>query len=344
MAKIMHKSNPVTGAKPVLFSGIQPTGNLMIGNYIGAIKNWVNRQDDYDCIFALVDLHAMTVRLDPVVFRQRCYDFIALYIACGLDPERSLIIAQSHVPEHTELGWILNCYTSMGELSRMTQFKDKSKKNTDNINAGLFDYPVLMAADILLYQTNLVPVGGDQKQHLELTRDLAIRFNNIFPSTFTVPEPYIPEKTAGGRIMGLQDPTAKMSKTDPNEQNFVALLDKPDVIIKKLKRAVTDSGSEIRAAEDKPGVTNLLTLLSSITDEPISTLEKRYEGSGYGQFKQDVGDAVVEFLTPIQARYHEIRNDEAKLQLQLRQAALQARERAKVTLTRVHEAVGFIPR
>ena len=330
--------------KPILFSGIQPTGNLMIGNYIGAIKNWVNRQDDYDCIFALVDLHAVTVRLDPIVFRQRCYDFIALYIACGLDPERSLIIAQSHVPEHTELGWILNCYTFMGELNRMTQFKDKSKKNTDNINAGLFDYPVLMAADILLYQTNLVPVGGDQKQHLELTRDLAIRFNNVFPGIFTVPEPYIPEKTAGGRIMGLQDPSAKMSKTDPNEQNFVALLDAPEVIIKKLKRAVTDSGSEIRCADDKPGITNLLTLLSVITDKPISTLEQHYVGSGYGQFKQDVADAVVEFLKPIQARYQEIRADEKKLQQQLRTAAEQARERAQKTLRRVHEVIGFIPR
>ena len=330
--------------KPILFSGIQPTGNLMIGNYIGAIKNWVNRQDDYDCIFALVDLHAVTVRLDPIVFRQRCYDFIAQYIACGLDPERSLIIAQSHVPEHTELGWILNCYTFMGELNRMTQFKDKSKKNTDNINAGLFDYPVLMAADILLYQTNLVPVGGDQKQHLELTRDLAIRFNNVFPGIFTVPEPYIPEKTAGGRIMGLQDPSAKMSKTDPNEQNFVALLDAPEVIIKKLKRAVTDSGSEIRCADDKPGITNLLTLLSVITDKPISTLEQHYVGSGYGQFKQDVADAVVEFLKPIQARYQEIRADEKKLQQQLRTAAEQARERAQKTLRRVHEVIGFIPR
>jgi len=330
-------------AKPILFSGIQPTGNLMIGNYIGAIKNWVSRQDDYDCIFALADLHAMTVRLDPTLFRQRCYDLIALYIACGLDPEKSLIIVQSHVPEHAELGWILNCYTSMGELKRMTQFKDKSKKNTDNINAGLFGYPVLMAADILLYQTNLVPVGGDQKQHLELTRDLAIRFNNVYPGTFTVPEPYIPEKTAGGRIMGLQDPTAKMSKTDPNEQNYLGLLDAPDVIIKKLKRAVTDSGSEIRCADDKPGISNLLTLLSVITDQSIGALEQHYVGSGYGQFKQDVADAVVAFLKPIQLHYQEIRADEGKLQQQLRAAAEQARERAKKTLTRVYEVIGFIP-
>lgn len=330
--------------KPVLFSGIQPTGNLMLGNYIGAIKNWVNRQDEYDCIFALVDLHAITIRLNPVEFRQRCFDFVALYIACGLNPEKSLILAQSHVPEHAELAWILNCYTSMGELNRMTQFKDKSKKNTDNINAGLFDYPVLMAADILLYQTNLVPVGDDQKQHMELTRDIAIRFNNLYPGTFTVPEPYIPPKASGGRIMGLQDPTSKMSKTDPNEQNFIALLDAPDVIVKKMKRAVTDSGSEIRMAEDKPGVSNLLTLLSSITEKPISALEAHYQGSGYGQFKQDVADAVVEFLTPIQSHYREIRADEQKLLEQLRDAALQARERAKSTLSRVHEAIGFIPR
>lgn len=331
-------------SKPILFSGIQPTGNLMIGNYIGAIKNWVNRQDDHDCIFALVDLHAMTVRLDPIEFRRRCFDFIALYIACGLDPQKSLIIVQSHVPEHTELAWILNCYTFMGELNRMTQFKDKSKKNTDNINAGLFDYPVLMAADILLYQTNLVPVGGDQKQHLELTRVLATRFNNLYPGTFTIPEPYIPPKSEGGRIMGLQDPTAKMSKTDPNEQNFIALLDSPDLITKKFKRAVTDSGSEIHVSEDKAGVSNLLTLLSVITDQPIKALEKQYVGSGYGKFKQDVADAVIAFLAPIQARYKEIRGDEEKLQKQLRSAAENARERAQKTLKRVHEVIGFISR
>lgn len=330
--------------KPVLFSGIQPTGNLMIGNYIGAIKNWVNRQDEYHCIFALVDLHAMTVRQNPEEFRSRCYELLALYIACGLDPEKSLIIAQSHVPEHTELAWILNCFTFMGELNRMTQFKDKSKKNTDNINAGLFDYPVLMAADILLYQTNLVPVGGDQKQHLELTRDLAIRFNNLYPETFTVPEPYIPEKAAGGRIMGLQDPTVKMSKTDTNEQNYVALLDPPDVILKKVKRAVTDSGSDIRMSEDKPGISNLLTLLSSISDQPISDLEQQYQGKGYGQFKQEVAEAVVEFLNPIQTRYQEIRADEAKLQRQLHEAAIKARKIAQKTLNQVYNALGFIPR
>ncbi len=330
--------------KPVLFSGIQPTGNLMIGNYIGAIKNWVNRQDEYHCIFALVDLHAMTVRQNPEEFRSRCYELLALYIACGLDPNKSLIIAQSHVPEHTELAWILNCFTFMGELNRMTQFKDKSKKNTDNINAGLFDYPVLMAADILLYQTNLVPVGGDQKQHLELTRDLAIRFNNLYPETFTVPEPYIPEKAAGGRIMGLQDPTVKMSKTDTNEQNYVALLDPPDVILKKVKRAVTDSGSDIRMSEDKPGISNLLTLLSSISDQPISALEQQYQGKGYGQFKQEVAEAVVEFLNPIQTRYQDIRADEAKLQQQLHEAALKARKIAQKTLNQVYNALGFIPR
>ncbi len=330
--------------KPVLFSGIQPTGNLMIGNYIGAIKNWVHRQDEYDCIFALVDLHAITVRLNPNEFRQRCYDLVSLYMACGLNPNKSLIIAQSHVPEHAELGWVLNCYTSMGELNRMTQFKDKSKKNSDNINAGLFDYPVLMAADILLYQTNLVPVGDDQKQHMELTRDIAIRFNNTYPSTFTVPEPYIPPKASGGRIMGLQDPTAKMSKTDINEQNYIALLDSPDVVMKKMKRAVTDSGSDIRVADDKPGVSNLLTLLSAVTDKPISSLESDYTGCGYGQFKKDVADAIIEFLTPIQARYDEIRADETALQQQLRQAAALARERAKPTLSKVHDALGFIPR
>lgn len=330
--------------KPVLFSGIQPTGNLMIGNYIGAIKNWVNRQNDYDCIFALVDLHAMTVRQNPEEFRSRCYELLSLYIACGLDPEKSLIIAQSHVPEHSELAWILNCFTFMGELKRMTQFKDKSKKNADNINAGLFGYPVLMAADILLYQTNLVPVGGDQKQHLELTRDLAIRVNNLYPDTFTVPEPYIPEKSAGGRIMGLQDPTVKMSKTDTNEQNYVALLDPPDVIVKKIKRAVTDSGSEIKMSDEKPGVSNLLTLMSVITEQSIPDLEQHFQGKGYGQFKQEVADAVVAFLNPIQTRYQEIRANEAKLQQQLHDAALKARKIAQKTLNRVYNALGFIPR
>lgn len=330
--------------KPVILSGIQPTGNLMIGNYIGAIKNWVNRQDDFDCIFMLVDLHAITIRIDPAELRNRSYDLISLYIACGLDPEKSLLIVQSHVPEHSELGWILNCFTYMGELNRMTQFKDKSQKNTNNINAGLFNYPVLMSADILLYQANLVPVGSDQKQHLELTRDLALRFNNAFGETFTVPEPYIPEKSAGGRIMGLQDPSKKMSKTDENVQNYIALLDSPDVIVQKMKRAVTDSGSEIRMSDDKPGVSNLLTILSAITNQTIESLEAHYLGKGYGQFKMDVADALVAFLAPIQARYALIRADESKLRQQLHDAAAKASARAKPTLQRVQDAIGFIPR
>lgn len=330
--------------KPLLFSGIQPTGNLLIGGYIGAIRNWVNRQDEFDCLFALVNLHAITIRIDPEQLRQYCYDLLSLYIACGLDPQKSLLILQSQVPEHSELAWILNCYTYMGELSRMTQFKDKSQKNTANINAGLFNYPVLMAADILLYQTNLVPVGSDQKQHLELARDLAIRFNNTYGDIFTVPEPYIPEKSAGGRIMGLQDPTKKMSKSDDNPQNYIALLDSPDVIMQKMKRAVTDSGAEVRMSEDKPGVSNLLTILSTITNQSIETVEAQFVGKGYGQFKMAVADALIAFLEPIQARYASIRADEGALRQQLSEAAIKANAIAQPTLKRVHEAIGFIPR
>ncbi|MDQ2993578.1 MAG: tryptophan--tRNA ligase, partial [Pseudomonadota bacterium] len=312
--------------------------------YIGAIKNWVNRQDEFDCLFLLVDLHAITIRLDPTELRNRSYDLLSLYIACGLDPKKSLLTVQSHVPEHSEMGWILNCFTYMGELNRMTQFKDKSNKNSNNINAGLFNYPVLMSADILLYQTDLVPVGSDQKQHMELTRDLAMRFNHTYGDIFKVPEGYFPEKTAGGRIMGLQEPTKKMSKTDENAQNYIALLDTPDVIMHKMKRAVTDSDAEIRLSDDKPGVSNLLTILSTVTNQPIETLEQHYLGKGYGQFKMDVAEALIAFLAPIQERYAEIRADEETLRKQLREAAAKASARAQPTLRRVQEVIGFIPR
>jgi tryptophanyl-tRNA synthetase len=328
--------------KKVLLSGIQPSGNLMIGNYIGAIKNWASLQEEYDCLFVLVDLHAITVRQDPKELLRRCYEFIALYLACGLDPVKNTIFVQSHVPAHAELAWILNCYTQTGELNRMTQFKDKAKKHESNVNVGLYGYPVLMAADILLYGADLVPVGEDQKQHLELTRDVAIRFNNLYGDVLTVPKPYIPK--VGARIMSLQDPTAKMSKSDANANNYVALLDPPNLIRKKIKRAVTDSGREVRYDESRPGISNLMSINSCITDKSFEELESDYEGKGYGDFKVDLAEIVVDFLQPIQERYGEILEDEGKLAALLRDGAERASSRSKVILERVHEAIGFIPR
>lgn len=327
--------------KKVLFSGIQPSGHLMIGNYIGAIKHWVQLQTTYQSYFALVDMHTITVKQDPQELRKRCYDFLALYIACGIDPEQNIIFVQSHVPSHAQLAWILNCFTYMGELNRMTQFKDKSARFETNINAGLFDYPVLMAADILLYQTNLVPVGHDQKQHLELARDLAIRFNNIYGELFTIPEPYIPP--FGGRIMSLQEPTKKMSKSDENDNSYIGLLDTPDIIRKKMQRAVTDSGHEIKQDENKPGVTNLLTLYSAITNETIEDLEKKYSDQGYGIFKKDIAERLIDFLTPIQEKFHTLRNDEAKMHKILKAGAQKASAKAEETVSKVQDALGFIP-
>jgi tryptophanyl-tRNA synthetase len=328
--------------KRVLLSGIQPSGNLMIGNYVGALKNWAALQDRYDCLFVLVDLHAITVRQEPADLLRRCYEFISLYIACGLDPEKNTIFVQSHVPAHAELAWILNCYTAMGELSRMTQFKDKSKKHETNVNVGLFDYPVLMAADILLYGTDLVPVGEDQKQHLELTRNVAERFNNLYGDIFTVPEPYIPK--VGARIMSLQDPTAKMSKSDPNAGNYVALLDPPKVVEKKIKRSVTDSEGTIRHDRSKPGVSNLMSIYSAITGKSLQEIEGEYEGEGYGKLKSDLVDIVNAFLEPVQKKYEEIRGDEKALAEILARGAEDAGSRAEPVLRRVHEALGFIPR
>lgn len=327
-------------SKPVLLSGIQPSGHLMIGNYVGALKNWVNLQDDHDCLFVLVDLHTITVKQDPKELRDRCYDLIALYIACGIDPEKNTLFVQSHVPTHSELAWILNCNTYMGELNRMTQFKDKSQRHEANINVGLFDYPVLMAADILLYETALVPVGHDQKQHLELTRDLAIRFNNTYGDIFKVPEPYIPP--VGARIMSLQDPTKKMSKSDENASSYVGLLDPPNAIIKKLKRAVTDSGSEVKFTDDKPGVSNLLTLFSVITDKKISELEQEYQSSGYGKFKGDLADAMVTFLEPIQAKHKDLLANKEYLHDILEKGAESANARSEKVMNKVKDALGFI--
>lgn len=327
--------------KKVLFSGIQPSGNLMIGNFIGALKHWVELQSEYQSYFALVDLHAITVKQDPEVLRNRCYDFLALYIASGIDPDNSTIFVQSHVPAHTQLSWILNCYTYMGELNRMTQFKDKSARYTNNINAGLYDYPVLMAADILLYNTQVVPVGHDQKQHLELARDLAIRFNNNYGPIFVVPEPYIPPM--GARIMGLQEPTKKMSKSDDNENNYIALLDGAEVIRKKMQRAVTDSGKEIKNDPDKPGVSNLLTLYAAITNQTIAQLEAKYLDQGYGIFKKDLAEALIEFLTPLQERFYALRRDDKKMAKILQHGAITANQHALQTLEKVHACLGLIP-
>jgi tryptophanyl-tRNA synthetase len=326
--------------KLTVLSGIQPSGDLTIGGYIGAVQNWVKMQHDYDCLFMLADLHTLTVKQDPHLFRARCYDFLALYIACGIDPTQNILFAQSHVPAHTQLAWILNCYTHMGELSRMTQFKDKSKQHAANINVGLFDYPVLMAADVLIYGAHHVPVGDDQKQHMELIRDVAQRFNHQYGEIFVVPEPYIPPQ--GARIMSLQEPLQKMSKSDSNPNSYIALLDEPDTIRQKLKRAVTDSDNEIRLDPAKPGVSNLLILLSAMTGQKISQLENDYQGSGYGRFKSDVAEAIVTHLAPIQAQYKALREDESALQQLLQAGATAANARAQTLLKRVYAAVGLL--
>ena len=326
---------------PTILSGVAPSGKLTLGNYLGAIRNWVSSQHRFDCYFPLVDLHAITVHQDVETFAERCLDFIALYIACGVDPVENAIFVQSHVPAHSELAWILQCHTQMGELNRMTQFKQKSRRNNENINAGLFTYPVLMAADILVYAATHVPVGEDQKQHLELTRDIAQRFNGVYGDVFTIPSPLIPD--VGARIMSLQDPVKKMSKSDSSDNNVIALLDAPDAIVRKIKRSVTDSGNEILNREDKPGIANLLTILSSIQGDSINSLEDRYQGSGYGELKADVAESVITLLEPIQHRYHEIRSDREGLKDILSSGAEKARTKAQTTLNRVRDALGLIP-
>ena len=326
--------------KPILLSGIQPSGHLCIGNYLGALKNWVNLQETHDSIFLVVDMHALTVRQNPAELRQRCLSYVAQYIACGIDPEKSTIVIQSHVPQHAELMWILSTITYMGELNRMTQFKDKSKKHAANINAGLFTYPILMAADIVLYQADLVPVGADQKQHLELARDLAIRFNSTYSDTFVVPEPYIPK--AGARIMSLQQPEKKMSKSDENLNNLIAILDSPDVVKKKIKRAVTDSGTEVRIDDSRPGISNLVQLYALITELPIKDVESQFSGKMYSDFKTELGNIIAEFLEPIQEKYNEIIQDKAYLESVLTQGAENAFYRGRKTLSKVYRKVGFI--
>ncbi|MDA3845069.1 MAG: tryptophan--tRNA ligase [Vallitaleaceae bacterium] len=325
--------------KKVIFSGIQPSGAITIGNYFGALKNWTKLQDEYNCLFCVVDMHAITVRQNPAELRQQARDLLALYIAVGLDPKKNIMYYQSHVPQHAELAWILNCFTYMGELSRMTQFKEKSSKQGQNINAGLFTYPVLMAADILLYQTDLVPVGHDQKQHLELTRDIATRFNQTYGDVFKVPDPFIAK--VGARIMSLQEPTSKMSKSDENPNNFISLLDDLNVIKNRIKRAVTDSEKEIIYTADKPGVKNLLDIYSCSTNKAIAEIMPGFEGKGYGDLKKAVADALIAEIEPIQKRFQDIRKDKAYLDDIIKTNTDTAKYLADKTLRKVKKKIGF---
>ncbi len=329
-------------SKEIIFSGIQPSGELSVGNYIGSLRNWVQLQDDYECIYCVVNEHAITVRQDPKELLDRSLNTLALFIAAGVDPNKSTIFLQSHVPAHCQLSWVLNCYTQVGELNRMTQYKDKSKRYADNVTAGLFDYPVLMAADILLYQADLVPVGDDQKQHIEITRDIATRFNNIYGQTFTLPKGYFPK--AGARVMSLQEPLKKMSKSDDNQNNVIRILEDPKSILKKMKKAVTDSDNPPVIAydwENKPGVSNLLEILSASTGTPVEDLVEKYKGQMYGTFKCEVGEAVVAMLEPVQQRYKEIRQDVSYLNEVLKDGAKKASERAEKTLEDVYKKIGL---
>lgn len=339
---VLNQTEEKQEKKKVLFSGIQPSGKITIGNYVGAIKNWLTLQEDYDSIFCIVDLHAITVAQEPSELRANTWNLLALYLACGLNPEKSTIFVQSHVPCHAELAWALNTVTYVGELNRMTQFKDKCARHADNINMGLMDYPVLMASDILLYQTDLVPVGADQKQHLELSRDLAQRFNSRYGATFVVPEPYIAKH--GSRIMSLQDAKAKMSKSDENENAFISMTDTPDEIRRKFKRAVTDSDTRVRFGEDKPEISNLLTIYSAFAGCTVQEAEKEFEGTGYGVFKPRIADAVIAVLEPIQKEQKRLLADKAYLNTVLAEGAEKAYYRARRTLTKVYKKLGFVPR
>ncbi|MCT4687752.1 tryptophan--tRNA ligase [Vallitalea sp.] len=325
--------------KKVIFSGIQPTGVITLGNYLGAIKNWTRLQDDYNCLFCVVDMHSITVRQDPALLRKRARDLLTIYIAAGLDPEKNIMYYQSHVSGHAELSWILSCFTYMGELNRMTQFKEKSAKHGNNINAGLFTYPVLMAADILLFQSDLVPVGHDQKQHLEITREIANRFNNIYGDVFTVPEPYIGK--VGAKIMSLQEPTKKMSKSDENPNGYISLLDDLNVVKNKIKRAVTDSHREVTYSEDKPGVKNLIDIYSSITGESIESCINEFQGKGYGDLKRIVGEVVVEELRPIQERFKDLQKNKDYIDSIIKKNGETANYLATKTLRKVQKKVGF---
>ncbi len=328
--------------KQTIFSGTQPSGKITLGNYLGALRNWVALQDDYNCIYCVVDEHAITVRQDPAALRRQTLELFAQFIACGLDPQKSTIFIQSHVPQHAELAWVLNCYTMFGELSRMTQFKDKSATHADNVNAGLFTYPALMAADILLYQANLVPVGSDQKQHVEIARDIAQRFNGIHGNVFAIPEPYIPK--VGARIMSLSEPEKKMSKSSENENSFILVMDKPEDIMRKFKRAVTDSDARVIKSPEKPGVSNLIDIYAVATGKTTEEVEREFDGRGYGDFKPAVGEAVIELLRPIREETQRLLTDKGELEALYRQGAEKASRQASRTLTKVHKKVGFLPR
>lgn len=326
--------------KKRIFSGIQPTNTPHLGNYLGALQYWVKLQDEYDCIYSIVDLHSITIRQDPVKLKKQINESYALLLAMGLDPEKSTVFVQGHNPQHAELSWILSCYTQFGELSRMTQFKDKSAKHPDNINAGLFTYPVLMAADILLYQADLVPVGIDQKQHLELARNVAQRFNSVHGDVFTLPEPYIVRSTE--KIMSLQEPTKKMSKSDENPNANISILDDRDTIIRKFKRAVTDSDAEVCAKEGKDGIINLMSIYSAVSGKTFDEIEHEFSGKGYGDFKLAVGEAVADRLNPLQEKYKQIMNDKEYLSQCMKNGAEKAFKLSRKTLQKVQKKVGFI--
>lgn len=319
---------------------IQPTSIPTLGNYLGAMRGWADFQQDFDTVFGIADLHSITVRQDPQKLRQQTIQLYALLMSVGLDPDRSILFIQSHVPQHSQLSWLLNCYTQFGELSRMTQFKDKSAQHSDNVNAGLFTYPCLMAADILLYQADVVPVGADQKQHLEITRDIAERFNGVYGNVFTVPEPYIPK--TGARVMSLADPTRKMSKSDPNPRGTVFITDEPSVIMKKFKSAVTDSEVSVHYAEGKDGINNLMTIYSAVTGKAFDAIESEFSGKGYGDFKKAVGEAVVAELEPVQKRYNELMTDKAYLQEKWTQGAQTAQRISQRTLDKAMKKIGFL--
>ncbi len=327
-------------SKKTVLSCIQPSGMLTLGNYLGALKNWINMQEEFDCTFAVADLHAITVRQEPAKLRAQIHSTFALLLALGLDPEKSTLFIQSHVPEHSQLAWILSCYTQFGEMSRMTQFKDKSAKHADNVNVGLFAYPALMAADILLYNPDFVPVGADQKQHLEITRDIANRFNGLYGDVFKIPEPYIAK--TGARVMSLQDPTKKMSKSDENLNSWVAILDTPDDIMRKFKRAVTDSEAKVCIGEEKHGINNLIGIYSAITSKSADAITAEFEGKGYGDFKAAVGEAVVEELRPIRERYEQIIKDKKQLEELYKAGAAKAEHTAIRTLSKAMKKVGFV--
>jgi len=327
--------------KKIILSGIQPSGAMTLGTYIGALKNWVSLSDEYECYYMIVDMHAIVARQNPATLRKTPFEQLAQYIACGLNPDKNILFIQSHVPEHAQLGWVMNCYTMFGELSRMTQFKDKSAKNADNINAGLFTYPALQAADILLYQADYVPVGADQKQHIELTRDIAVRFNGIYGEVFKLPEPYIPK--VGARIMDLQSPTNKMSKSEIEDGGCILIMDKPEDIMRAFKRAVTDSETNIRFdPENKPGVSNLMQIYSVCTGKDFADIEKEFEGKGYGAFKPIVGDAVVELFRPIREEAQKLLSDKAYLESVFKDGAEKASYAASKTLRKVYKKIGFI--